>query len=554
MLKYAGAWLLFILGGISLFYGNKVIIDNEYREWKLTREIIHADAVKQFTYSIEKFALLASGVKAYLESDRDYTSGEELRSFIREQVRHIGFEDSLVVSVLDNEHNFRLSVSSTQIDPSGLIGANVRDFRGNSSIRVLEAIMEDSDLHMFKPLNLMEGWVGISFNFSIWKNGVQDGYGIAVLNFENAMSSVYSPSVTDDFCFHFSTLGGADFDRAQVHDSSKVYHSRADPEYYANFDQGNLDFVYSEIDLYGLQFRLGTSYKQPFATLLFIPVLSGVWYLLLSYLLYNVYQQSRQRARMNVTLKEAKIKLESKKKELEETNQELLAANASKSKFFSIIGHDLKSPLRSIHTLLDLRRENIISSAEADDMLEDLSDHVDRTTKLIDDLMTWATINKDQQEVNFQTIQVTDIIKDTTELCQSAAGVKNITIKTDVAEGIDIEGDADMIATIIRNVLSNAVKFTPKTGLIEVSAGNNGVAAEITIKDHGIGMNEAEIETLFRIDRELTGKGTEGETGSGLGLILCKEYVDLHNGEITVSSKEGSGSTFCIRLPKSQKG
>jgi signal transduction histidine kinase len=136
-------------------------------------------------------------------------------------------------------------------------------------------------------------------------------------------------------------------------------------------------------------------------------------------------------------------------------------------------------------------------------------------------------------------------------LLEGHALQKNINIELQINQDINVKADENMLKTIIRNLATNAIKFTPNNGQIKIIANKKDSLAEITVADNGIGISEENIKNLFRLDINLTKAGTSNETGSGLGLLLCKEFIEKNNGKICVESTEGKGSTFTITLPLS---
>ncbi len=542
--------ILLIAGSITLYYGNSMLIDHKMENWLRQREIVHIQAVRTFKNRVERFASVVSGLRSYMINADELPDDRAMQDFLNHQVKYLNFKDSLIISYLDLEHNFIYSISNNEIDPSGLVGTNVRDYRDEDAIRRLEELMEDEKLHLYKPLNLIEGWVGISLNFSIKREGETHGYMLAIVNFNSIIRDVYDPQFIGEFCHHFTTSEGLDFDRERVYDDSKVYHERYDPEYYKNFDIPEENFIYSDIKLFDKEFRIGTSYKEPFKPGIWIPVLSAAWYLIFVGVVLYILRQSKILKDLNLELIRTNNEVEKQKNKIESKNLQLVEANAAKDKFFSIIGHDLKSPLRSIQTLVSLRKDKVISPDETDIFWEDLIQLNNKTINLLDDLLEWASINTERKKTHFQKISLNTIIRDIVELNHGATTLKHISVKPELEDHLDMIGDANMIAGILRNLIINAIKFTHKNGTITIKGVHEGDVIALSIADNGVGMSTNELKEIFRLDKEMPSKGTDGETGTGLGLIICKEYVNLHHGKIWAESVESQGSTFFVTLPK----
>lgn len=237
--------------------------------------------------------------------------------------------------------------------------------------------------------------------------------------------------------------------------------------------------------------------------------------------------------------------------DLKLAKEKLIEVNRTKDKFFSIISHDLKNPAFAFRFLLEqtISHYSKLSKEEVLDNLNLLHFSSDNMCTLLNNLLLWAKsqsgiLNFDPQEQNLKYIIDKNIAN-----CNSAAKNKNISIKSNVNNNLSVFADEMMLSTIIINLLSNAIKFTDFNGEIEVDAVTKDKFIEISIKDFGKGINEADLNKLFHIDSNYSFSGTNKEEGSGLGLILCKEFVLRNGGDIFVKSSLGIGSTFYFLLP-----
>jgi len=234
---------------------------------------------------------------------------------------------------------------------------------------------------------------------------------------------------------------------------------------------------------------------------------------------------------------------------------ELNESNASKDKFFSIIAHDLKNPFNAIIGLSGLMDEEIKSGdhAETEKYAELINTSAVQTLKLLENLLEWANSQRGKIAFSPAQINLRELIDEEFSLLKDMSSSKNIELRRDITENFTIFADKNMFKTILRNLISNAIKFTHKNGKVEVKAMiiKNGV--ELAVSDSGIGMTNETISKLFRIDANLSTRGTENEKGTGLGLILCKEFVEKHGGKIWVESEDGKGSIFRFILPLDKK-
>jgi len=232
-------------------------------------------------------------------------------------------------------------------------------------------------------------------------------------------------------------------------------------------------------------------------------------------------------------------------------NKELQSLNAQKDKFFSIIAHDLRSPFNSIIGLSEILVERI--NEKDYDGIENYariilqSSH--RAMNLLNNLMEWAQSQTDRMEFNQKHFDITEFIQEITLMFEDIAGQKGIVIKKELPLNAIVFADQAMINTVLRNLISNAVKFTKPGGEIIVSVNEEKDKLMVSVKDNGIGIPKEVIGKLFRIDENYSTRGTANEAGTGLGLILCKEFIEKHEEKIWVESEEGNGSTFYFTLP-----
>lgn len=242
-------------------------------------------------------------------------------------------------------------------------------------------------------------------------------------------------------------------------------------------------------------------------------------------------------------------KQKSNEKKLEELN-------ATKNKFFSIIAHDLRSPFTALLNLLQMYIENYddFSSTEIKEMMQMLHDSSKNTYKLLENLLSWAKSQSGSLRYLPQKTSAFLTVKQISQLLFSTANTKEIILINEVPKVYFVYVDIYMLETVLRNLITNAIKFTPRKG--EVVIGYKKIDSnflEFYVEDKGLGMSESAIEKLFKVDKTVSTMGTEKERGSGLGLILCKEFVEKNGGEIRVESTLGEGSRFSFTVPLAGK-
>ena len=239
-------------------------------------------------------------------------------------------------------------------------------------------------------------------------------------------------------------------------------------------------------------------------------------------------------------------------KEINLKNRELSKLITERDKFYSIIAHDLRAPFNGFLGLTEIMAEKLteLTPGEIRRMVTALRSNATNLFRLLGNLLEWSLTQQGLTTLTVVPIQITSKISYSLVLIQDALSRKKIDLDLDIPENLIVVADVNMFETIIRNLLSNAVKFTPAGGKIVVSAKSKADnMVEIAVADQGIGMSPYIVENLFRLDVKTNRKGTNNEPSTGLGLILCKEFIEKQGGKLFVESLEGRGSTFRFTLP-----
>lgn len=236
---------------------------------------------------------------------------------------------------------------------------------------------------------------------------------------------------------------------------------------------------------------------------------------------------------------------------LRQSKEELQEANAAKVKLFSVIGHDMNNVYSVIRSYVDSLQDHDINLSEVKDLTNILQKAVENQEKLLQNLLEWAKLQTDKITVVPDAENLTGLINMSYQLLKESAIKKDITLDNRVDPNLVVFADFTMIDATLRNLISNAIKFTPRGGKITVTAREVDDSIEIAVNDNGVGMDSAKIQKLFKVGEDkVSTKGTDEELGTGLGLILCREFIDKNGGQIWVESEKGSGSTFYLTLPK----
>ncbi len=263
------------------------------------------------------------------------------------------------------------------------------------------------------------------------------------------------------------------------------------------------------------------------------------------------HSQSIELSNLNKELKSTNKKIQTLNESLATKNEMLRESNMTKDKLFSIIAHDLRSPFNNILGFSELLIEkgNNFKSSRSETYLNIINSSANDSLILLDNLLNWAKSQTGTINIKPIKLILSNVILEVIKLEKSIANVKNISLNYFTSDEIVVYADENMLKIVLRNLISNAIKFTKLEGEIGVYAISKQDWVEITISDNGIGMNEEKLKELFKLSSDASTLGTAKEKGSGLGLILCKEFVEKHNGKIWAESKEGKGSDFKFTLP-----
>jgi signal transduction histidine kinase len=248
-------------------------------------------------------------------------------------------------------------------------------------------------------------------------------------------------------------------------------------------------------------------------------------------------------------LQKQNIVIDEKAQLLQKQTKELTELNSMKNKLFSVISHDLKTPLYALRNLFKTVHQYDLPGDDIKQFVPEIIKDLNYTTALMENLLTWVKSQMQIQTAQPQLLEAGELIKESTDLLRLQVQLKSITLETDIHQRYYVYTDKEMISLVIRNLLTNAIKFTPQGGKITIGAKEKPSTLEISIQDSGIGMAPAVVSKLFQNEFFST-KGTAEETGTGLGLILCKEFLAKNNGNIFVESEPGKGSRFYFTLPR----
>ncbi len=328
----------------------------------------------------------------------------------------------------------------------------------------------------------------------------------------------------------------------KAYDFLKIY-TEISQNYYNDKLSNKINLIQNEFAQEKTNLKIENEKKKN----LLILVISLPLILLLTLLSLRNYYIKKKLIKSNNELKILNGNILNQKEELDKSNN-------TKDKFFSIISHDLRNPLSGFMLLLKYINDEFenITIEEIKDFVKALKESSESLYLLLENLLEWSKIQRGTLSAQPIQCNLLDLVKMSINSIENNAKAKDITIINNLEDETLIFADTNMIFTILRNILTNAIKFTNRGGTIEIHLNRNINMASLSITDSGIGMNEQTLSKLFKLGEKIGIEGTEGEPSTGLGLILCNEFIKMNNGKIEVTSKLGKGSTFTVYIPLSK--
>jgi two-component system sensor histidine kinase/response regulator len=271
--------------------------------------------------------------------------------------------------------------------------------------------------------------------------------------------------------------------------------------------------------------------------------------LLLVSLIFFLTRLRRMQGKTNRDLSIKNAAIEQQKEEILSQAETLQQLNQLKLKLFSVISHDVRGPIATLHALLDLLTRKGVTQEEFVTISDKLKNNLSLTQRTLENLLNWSLSQMEGIKTQPKNIDIKGAIDDVNHLMEEIASRKNIILKNNSIKGIGVKADPNQLQLILRNLIHNAIKFSKSNGLVEISADEDRGFCTITIKDFGIGMSPTELETVLESKNHFSKAGTEQEKGTGLGLLLCKEFIRHNGGEFNIESKMNEGTEVQFTLP-----
>lgn len=273
--------------------------------------------------------------------------------------------------------------------------------------------------------------------------------------------------------------------------------------------------------------------------------------LALIYIFYGLYLIKKENADYQTSMMINNSILQQNNQEIQKQAEELDQLNSLKNKLFSVISHDLKAPMYALRNLFDDMQKQDMPAEEIKELIPDVKNDLNYTVSLMDNLLQWAKSQMEAHTVNAGPINVKQMIDDVLHILYLQAEAKKIHIENRATDGFSAWADSDMISLVLRNLISNAIKFSPSGGHIHIGTFEQASVTEIYVKDAGKGISQEEMKKIASQDF-YTSNGTAQEQGTGLGLMLCKEFIAKNKGHLRIQSEIGKGSIFSFTLPRQE--
>ena len=330
---------------------------------------------------------------------------------------------------------------------------------------------------------------------------------------------------------------------------------------YSHLPPGKYRFEFTSTNEYG---RWNPRPKQ-LAFIISEPWWQNIWFRLVGIILvfvlfytilkFREFRLKRSETRLKLQVAHKTEELSASLHQLEESEKKLKQLNQTKDKFFSIISHDLKNPVYALKQVSGILSEKFydLEEGQKSELINSLHRSIDHTERLLSNLLLWSVSQKGQLKFSPIEINLCGFCNQIVDLHQLGASQKNIHLSNLIAKNESVFADGNMLSTILHNLISNAIKFTGQGGKVELRSTKSGDWMTISVTDTGKGVSQQNIEKLFKAGEKFKTTGTANEEGTGLGLILCKELIEIQGGKIWVESVEGCGSTFYLILPTINK-
>lgn len=520
--KFHITLILGLLIGVVVLL-NFISIEYESQNTAFKNELIsnHKEAKTRAKTAINSYATIVSSIRAYIKNSDGFPSNIEIQDYLNDILNEIDYSDSIVISLLNTDHEFLFVITPTSIDPQNLNGTNLNKYRPEQELDELSSLMEHKKLNLLSPINLVEGWAAFPFVFPVENKGNTIGYIAANVDVKYLLNAINNNNLSEKEFIHRVKINDSTLlSRDAVLNGSTIYNKRNDPPIYMQYGIDEDNFMESQLSIYGLQFYLGTAYiKEPTLNHK-LSIITLIWYLSLSAIIIFVLIQYTRIQRL--------------KREVSQTNEVIVSKNAvlkdQVKKIQTLIKevhHRVKNNMQIISSLLNIQR-NDIKNVNAIKALE--------SSKMR--IQSMALVHKKLYEVdNLDKINTTNYVKDLTVLIEESVGDGvQITKEFNIPDDHTLDTNKMIpIGLILNELITNSLKhaFVLNTSSPKVI---------ITIK---------QTEKLLALTYSDNGTGLDNELdykSEGVGLELVKILTQQLGGIITYSKQDLSSFSIVIEL------
>ncbi len=494
-LKYYVVVSLVLIIGAFLLH-NLLTKYNKLEEQKKEEQLnrAHFDAMISAKARIEVYATLVSSLRSFTKNTSSFPSEKQLQNYLKDLLKEIQFNDSIVVNYIDTNHVFKYIITPSQIDAPKLKGVSVRNFRPQSRIDELNRLMRTNEIKLFTPINLREGWAGFPFNFSARNNKNETlGYVTPILNVKYLLDYFYENNNQDTYVHKFLVNDSIDLTREAYYNGSSVFNKIKDPEYYKNFNASDDDFIYSPIELFGLSLKIGSAYKIKPTINKNINKIAYLWYSIIGLLVFITLFQYLKNSRLNKSLQVANNQVISKNKALEKNLFKIQT-------LIKEIHHRVKNNILVISNLLFLQ-EREYDDKNIKTALQESRNRIKSMSLVHEKLYNSATLKdiKIHEYITQLISSVEDIVRDKTLQLQKE-------INVDEALIFDADTTANL-GLILNEFLTNSFKYSFKENegnLLQIDLNKDQDYYRLSYKDNGPGLpNDFDIKTSKSLGMQL---------------------------------------------------
>lgn len=448
-----------ILGGILLQQFISTYQELEQKKIQNKLEKTHSDAIIRAKSGIDVYASLVSSLKSHIKNTPTFPKEVELQHYLKDLLEEIKFKDSIVVSYIDKNHVFKYVFTPNVIDPPGLKGVSLRDILSKERIEALDILMTTDDIRIFTPINLREGWVGFPFNFTVYdKQNNVIGYIAPIINIKYLLNFFYNGEESKKFTHKFIVKDTVDVTREVVYNETKIFNTNRDPEYYKNFKVSDDNFIYSNINVFGLDFKIGSAYKETPKISNTIAYLAYVWYLIISFAIIIIFYQFLKNTTLNTNLKLANTEINAKNTELEKSLFKIQT-------LIKEIHHRVKNNIQMISGILTLQQEENKDEA-VKSALEQSKSRIHSMALVHEKLYS---------SVSLKDIKTKEYTEQLLNFVEEIIGVKNLNVQKTITIKEDLIFDGDTTANlglILNELVTNSYKHAfeiNKVNYLEIS-------------------------------------------------------------------------------------